>query len=168
MQGCSSLGGGWLSETGQYWPTEDGSLEANPYAWRSLASVVYLESPAFVGYSYSNTSSDAVVGDARAAADARSFLLGFLDRFPGLRGADLYIAGESYAGHYIPQLAEAILAGNAGPQAGGARTINLRGVAIGNPWTDPASDNAGAAVHWYSHYHIRFEAEGRGGSSPCL
>lgn len=40
------------------------------------------------------------VGDARTASDTRAFLLSLiLDKFPGLKRADLYLAGESYAGH---------------------------------------------------------------------
>lgn len=61
--GCSSLGGGFMSELGPFYPKKDGrSLQDNPYAWNSLANMLWLESPAFVGFSYSNTTSDAVVG----------------------------------------------------------------------------------------------------------
>ena len=41
-----------------------------------------------------------MVGDARTAADARRFLLGWLERFPMYRRAPLFIAGESYAGAF--------------------------------------------------------------------
>lgn len=55
-------------------------LEANPFPWNDIANVIFLESPAFVGFSYSNVSSDRTVGDARTARDARSFLLKFFER----------------------------------------------------------------------------------------
>ncbi len=55
--------------------------------------MLFVESPAFVGFSYSNTSSDKVVGDARTAKDARAFLLGFFERFPQHAAADFYISG---------------------------------------------------------------------------
>ncbi len=157
--GCSSLGGGWLSELGPWVPDASGGLRRNEYAWTSAgANLLFLESPAGVGFSYSNRSADAVVGDGRTAADARAFLLGFMRRFPGLAASDLYIAGESYAGHYVPTLAAAILDGNTGAVAGGDGYLNLKGVLIGNAWTDAAIDNLGAAQHWYSHYHISSEA----------
>jgi len=152
--GCSSLGGGWLSELGPWQPNSRGELERNPFAWTQVANVVFLESPAGVGYSYFNASEDAQVGDQRTASDARAFLLAFLDRFPGLRAADVYIAGESYAGHYIPTLAAAILEGNDVHPGDTKEQINLAGFAIGNAWTDAAVDNLGAATHWHTHYHI--------------
>ena len=64
-----------------------------------MANVIFLESPAGVGFSYSNTSSDYVrVGDERTAVDSYIFLLHWLERFPEYKGRDFYIAGESYAG----------------------------------------------------------------------
>lgn len=60
--GCSSLAGGFLSELGPFYPTAEGKLERNKYAWNEVANIIFLESPAFVGWSYSNTTSDIVVG----------------------------------------------------------------------------------------------------------
>jgi hypothetical protein len=94
------------------------------------------------------------VGDARTAADARMFLVNFLQRFPAFAGSALYLAGESYAGHYIPTLAAAILDGNAAAAAPGASAeaaaghLNLKGILVGNAWTDAPTDNYGAAFHW--------------------
>lgn len=46
-----------------------------------------------------------VSGDERTAEDAYQFLLGFLTRFPQYAGRPFWIAGESYGGHYVPNLA---------------------------------------------------------------
>lgn len=43
------------------------SLQRNPYAWNKAATMLFLDSPAFVGYSYSNTTSDLEVGELRGA-----------------------------------------------------------------------------------------------------
>jgi hypothetical protein len=59
-------------------------------------------------------------GDARTAADARHFLIRWLQRFPQYAHADLYLSGESYGGHYVPNLAREIVRGNKKPTAAAA------------------------------------------------
>ena len=49
--GSSSLLG-MLEENGPLLVNAEGGLTANPYAWTALANVLWLESPAGVGYSY--------------------------------------------------------------------------------------------------------------------
>ena len=93
-----------------------------------MANVIFLESPAGVGFSYSNTSSDyRDVGDNRTAADSYAFLVNWLERFPEYKTRDFYITGESYAGHYVPQLAYTILSKN---KETNQTVINLKGVAV--------------------------------------
>jgi len=157
--GCSSIGGGFLSELGPYFPRrKQGKLQSNPNSWNRRATVIFLESPAFVGFSYSNTSTDSAVGDERTAQDAYEFLLNFMERFPSLKDRALWLSGESYGGHYVPNLAEAIVKGN---KAGRRPALNLKGFIVGNAWTDPAIDNLGAIDFWHSHAIISTEtAEG--------
>ncbi|KAK9808334.1 hypothetical protein WJX73_003210 [Symbiochloris irregularis] len=149
--GCSSIGGGFMSELGPFYPDPDtpGKLRRNQWAWTRTANYIFLDSPAFVGFSYSNTSSDRIVGDARTAADARAFMLGFLQRFPQYANTPFWITGESYAGHYVPNLALEILRGNEEDRS--TPPIRLQGVMVGNPWTDPTVDNRGAADMWWTH-----------------
>jgi serine carboxypeptidase-like clade 2 len=86
--------------------------------------VLFLESPAGVGYSYSNTTADySRSGDNRTAEDAYLFLANWMERFPEYKGRDFYIIGESYAGHYVPQLAHAILRHS-------SSAINLKGIMV--------------------------------------
>lgn len=94
---------------------------------RAVANVLFLESPAGVGFSYSNTTSDYVVGDSRTAADSYTFLVNWLERFPEYKTRDFYLTGESYAGHYVPQLAQLILQNN---QKTNQTFINLKGIAV--------------------------------------
>jgi len=92
------------------------------------ANMVFLESPAGVGFSYSNTSSDYIKsGDQRTAEDAFVFLTNWMERFPEYKGRAFYISGESYAGHYVPQLATAILSHNMNSKS---NIINLRAILV--------------------------------------
>jgi serine carboxypeptidase-like clade 2 len=154
--GCSSIGGGFLSELGPFYPTPDGKhLVSNPNAWNLDANVLFVESPAFVGFSYSNTSSDIVVGDYRTAYDLVAFMESFLKRFPAYAGRPFWISGESYGGHYVPNLASALLdaqrEGALPLRENGEPVLNLRGFLVGNAWTDPEIDNRGTIDYWWAH-----------------
>ncbi|XP_019708755.1 serine carboxypeptidase 1-like [Elaeis guineensis] len=133
--GCSSLGGGAMQELGPFRVQSDGkTLHRNKHAWNNVANVVFLESPAGVGFSYTKTSSDYENrGDKRTAEDTYTFLVNWLERFPEYKTRDFFVTGESYAGHYVPQLASLIVLNNKKPNK---PTINLRGIAIGNAYID--------------------------------
>ena len=96
----------------------------------TVANIIFLESPAGVGFSYSNTTSDyKLSGDNRTAQDSLTFLVNWLERFPQYKNRDFYITGESYAGHYVPQLALTILQYN---KITNQTVINLQGIAVKN------------------------------------
>ncbi len=69
------------------------------------AHMFYLESPATVGFSYG----DEHTSDADSAKDNLQAVIRFFDKFPELASHDFYISGESYAGTYIPLLANEII-----------------------------------------------------------
>ncbi|GFP84549.1 serine carboxypeptidase-like 40 [Phtheirospermum japonicum] len=146
--GCSSIGGGAMTELGPFRVNPDGkSLWYNEYAWNTVANVIFLESPAGVGFSYSNTSSDYVTGDKQTASDSYTFLVNWLKRFPEYKTRAFFIAGESYAGHYVPQLADLILQNNKNTNH---TVINLKGIAIGNALIDDADFLAGQYDHLWT------------------
>lgn len=87
-----------------------------------------MESPAGVGFSYSNISSYYKhCGDEATAEDNYVFLLNWLERFPEYKDREFYISGESYAGHYVPQLAHTILYYN---KMTNKTKINLKGILV--------------------------------------
>ncbi|KAI3446020.1 hypothetical protein Pfo_002685 [Paulownia fortunei] len=146
--GCSSIGNGALTELGPFRVNPDGkTLWYNKYAWNNVANVLFLDSPAGVGFSYSNTSSDYITGDRKTAADSYTFLVNWLERFPEYKTRDLYITGESYAGHYVPQLADLILQNN---KIRKQTVIKLKGIAIGNAYTDSIDQITGAYDHFWT------------------
>ncbi|KAD6795281.1 hypothetical protein E3N88_06177 [Mikania micrantha] len=143
--GCSSIGGGAMMELGPFRVNKDGkTLSINKYSWVEVANILFLESPAGVGFSYSNTSTDyKTTGDTQTALDSYTFLINWLKRFPEYETRDFYITGESYAGHYIPQLALLILRSN------NHTPINLKGIAIGNAYVDEETQNKGTHDFWW-------------------
>ncbi|CAD6218823.1 unnamed protein product [Miscanthus lutarioriparius] len=148
--GCSSLGYGAMQELGPFRVNSDNkTLSRNKKAWNNVANVIFLESPAGVGYSYSNTSSDYDrSGDQRTANDAYLFLVNWLERFPEYKSRPFYISGESYAGHYVPELAATILIQNS---YNSKTAINLRGILVGNPLLDRNMNFKGEVDYYWSH-----------------
>ncbi|BAS84477.1 Os03g0386700, partial [Oryza sativa Japonica Group] len=154
--GCSSLGDGAMLEIGPFLVNGDNrTLSINRYAWNNVANMLFLESPAGVGFSYSNTTSDYDnTGDTSTAADAYTFLTNWLERFPEYKGRDFFITGESYGGHYIPQLANAILSNN---NITNVTIINLKGVAIGNAYLDDSTNTRATIDYYWTHALISKE-----------
>lgn len=147
--GCSSLTGLFF-ELGPSSINSDGkSLKHNPYSWNNNATVIFLDQPLNVGYSYGEGVSDTVA----AGKDVYAFLALFFKTFPEYADLDFHIAGESYAGHYIPVFAKEILEHSSGKsvehlpedftamstaeRVAKAPKINLKTVMIGNGLTDP-------------------------------
>nr|WGC54933.1 P-(S)-hydroxymandelonitrile lyase [Echinochloa crus-galli var. zelayensis] len=158
--GCSSVGYGALEELGAFRVNTDGeTLSLNEHAWNKAANVLFLESPAGVGFSYSNTSSDLVVGDNRTAHDSYTFLVKWFERFPQYKYRDFYIAGESYGGHYVPQLSQLVYRNNIGV---GKPFINLKGFMVGNGLTNDVTDMIGMYEFWWHHGLISDETMEKG------
>ncbi|KAK1680719.1 hypothetical protein QYE76_041567 [Lolium multiflorum] len=148
--GCSSLGYGAMQELGPFRVSEDNkTLTRNVNAWNNVANVIFLESPAGVGFSYSNTSSDYdLSGDERTADDAYVFLVKWLERFPEYKDRAFYISGESFAGHYVPELAATILLHNT---YNNRTIVNLQGILVGNPYLDMNRNIKGAVDYFWTH-----------------
>lgn len=145
--GCSSLTGLFL-ELGPATINKKIEVVSNPYAWNNNASVIFLEQPVNVGYSYGSGS----VSDTIAAGkDVYALLSLFFHQFPEYAEQDFHIAGESYGGHYVPTFATEILAHK-------DRNINLKSILVGNGLTDEYTQ--------YAHY--RPMACGDGGYPAVL
>ncbi|GLT32196.1 hypothetical protein SLA2020_068810 [Shorea laevis] len=153
--GCSSVGGGAFTELGPFYPRGDGrALRRNSMSWNRASNLLFVESPVGVGWSYSNTTSDYTRGDASTAMDMHVFMLKWYDKFPELKSRELFLTGESYAGHYIPQLADLLLDHNA--HSTGFK-FNLKGIAIGNPLLKFNQDIPSSYQFFWSHGMISDE-----------
>lgn len=125
---------GFIQEIGPYY-LEDGvkykrgdNLTFNPYSWHNVSNLLFFESPAGVGYSY-NLDPNYKNYDFTTAEDNMNALLDFFKKYPEYTRNRFWIAGESYAGKYIPDLAVLIDKFN---QNSGANPINFKGILVGN------------------------------------
>eukprot|EP00253_Pinus_taeda_P034808 PITA_34808 len=148
--GCSSIAYGASEEIGPFRIHKNASsLYLSQYSWNKYANLLFLESPVGVGFSYSNTSTNLLDnGDERTAEDSLVFLINWFQRFPQYNYREFSIIGESYAGHYVPQLAKKVYEynkGNSNP------CINLKGFMVGNAMIDSYSDNVGGIQYYLSH-----------------
>ncbi|WCJ33313.1 serine carboxypeptidase-like 45 [Euphorbia peplus] len=142
--GCSSLGAGAFSEHGPFRPAGGANLTINEYSWNKVANMLYLESPAGVGFSYSaNKSFYNLVNDTITAHDNVVFLQNWFLKFPEYKDRPFFITGESYAGHYVPQLGKLIL--DLGLK------FNFKGIAIGNPLMEFNGDINSQTEYYWSH-----------------
>ncbi|CAA7024436.1 unnamed protein product [Microthlaspi erraticum] len=154
--GCSSIGGGAFTELGPFYPTGNGrGLRINSKSWNKASNLLFVDSPAGVGWSYSNRTSDYTTGDETTAKDMLVFMLRWLEKFPEFKTRDLFLAGESYAGHYIPQLADVILEYNA--RRSNRFKLKLKGIAIGNPLLKLDRDVPATFEFFWSHGMISDE-----------
>ncbi|KAA1470650.1 alpha/beta-hydrolase [Dentipellis sp. KUC8613] len=100
--GCSSLEG-FLQENGPIlWPWGQAHPTPNPYSWTRLANVLWIEQPAGTGFSQGDTD---IHNDDELAAEVVGFMQQFLEVFSELKGSNFFLSGESYAGYYVPYIA---------------------------------------------------------------
>ncbi|UKZ61929.1 uncharacterized protein TrAtP1_003190 [Trichoderma atroviride] len=135
--GCSSEDGS-LMEIGPYRLKDDHTLVPNNGSWHEFANLLFVDNPVGVGFSYVDT--DSYTHELDEMADQFViFLEKFFDLFPEYEHDDLYFAGESYAGQYIPYIAKAIVARNKQKIAEKKEreAWSLKGLLIGNGWMSP-------------------------------
>lgn len=148
--GCSSFDG-FVYEHGPF-NFEEGkpkgklpTLHLNPYSWSKVSNIIYLDSPAGVGFSY-QTNSSYHTGDFQTASDTHNFLLHWFQQFPEFVPNPFYIAGESYAGVYVPTLASEVVKGIKNYTK---PVLNFKGYLVGNGVTDERFD--GNALVPFAH-----------------
>ena len=124
--GCSSAVA-LFGENGPCKVNADGTAtKLNPYSWNRNATLIYVDQPAGTGFSYG--AKDAT--EAGVAKDMVDFLVQWFRIHGKFSHHDLYVTGESYAGHYVPAVSSGLF-------RNGTLRKNLKGLAIGNGLTDP-------------------------------
>ncbi|OCF31325.1 cathepsin A (carboxypeptidase C) [Kwoniella heveanensis BCC8398] len=160
--GCSSttgllfeLGGCNIADKGE-------NVTFNEFSWNNVANVLFLDQPIGVGYSYADEGE--VNNSPAAAEDVYAFLMLFVSKFREYSKQEFHIAGESYAGTYIPNIASVIYKNNLALDLAptpGVPKLNFASVMIGNGLTDPHAQ-FGSVPDWAcnSHYAPYKDPEG--------
>jgi carboxypeptidase D len=106
--GCSSLEG-LLQENGPFlWQYGTFAPVQNPYTWVNLTNMVWVEQPVGTGFSQGIPTA---TSETDVASQFMGFWKNFVDTFE-LQGRQVFITGESYAGAYVPYIADAMFNAN--------------------------------------------------------
>ncbi|TDL17652.1 alpha/beta-hydrolase [Rickenella mellea] len=144
--GCSSLEG-LLQENGPFsWSFGQAKPTVNEFSWTNLSSILFVEQPVGTGFSQGKPN---IKNEDDLAAQLAGFLEQFLTVFSELKGKKFYLAGESYAGMYLPYIANYIYTHP------GQLDLDLQGFWVADPvvsW-DVVQEQIPAVpfVHKYEH-----------------
>jgi len=148
--GASSLWGFWI-ENGPFLlkgSSETPLLTPRPHAWNKFANLLIFDHPLGVGLSNVSESNRALPHNAPAGIDQLyQSLLNFFQKHPEISHNPIILAGESYAGTYIPLLAKAILRGNEHH----GQHIDLRAMVLGDAWVNPWVQMGSGLEYAFSH-----------------
>jgi carboxypeptidase C (cathepsin A) len=75
-------------------------------SWDEIVHLVFIDQPIGTGFSYGepvNTNMD------QTSDEFVNFFINFFEKYPQFKGRDFYVAGESYAGKYVPRYTYALL-----------------------------------------------------------
>jgi cathepsin A (carboxypeptidase C) len=153
--GSSSFWGFFL-ENGPYQITEqkDGALTLKPYkdAWNQYANYMIFEHPLSVTLSFAKDE-DVPKTVEQGMEQYYQALLNFLAKHPEIAKNPIILAGESYAGTYLPLLARLIVDGN----ASNSNNIKLAATILLDAWVDPWVQMATDTT--YAFYHGLISAQ---------
>lgn len=124
-----------FNEHGPFTVDGAGVLEPRRHAWTSTLSMLYVDNPVGTGYSFTGDDAGYSVNQTAVGHNLHVALVQFFMLFHEYRNNEFYVAGESYAGKYVPAVSHAIHTNNPGAPV----KINFKGLAIGNGLIDPTN-----------------------------
>jgi cathepsin A (carboxypeptidase C) len=137
---------GLLAENGPFRIVESGeTLYSNPYSWNRIANVIYVDSPASVGFSYNTEEVPYEDDDSTSLQNYLALQDFFTNKFPEYAQNDFYITGESYGGVYVPTLSERVYNGT------DTFFLNFKGFAIGNGYLNVRMNQK--SFYFFLYYH---------------
>ncbi|WP_158239196.1 hypothetical protein [Uliginosibacterium sp. TH139] len=149
--GSSSFWGLFI-ENGPFVFNEDQSgsfrIANNPNGWNQVANYLVFEHPLGVTLSFAKDEKNLPQNVKQGIDQLYQALINFIRLHPEIAANPLILAGESYAGTYLPLLAEAILTGN---QVPGNPVLDLQTLVLADAWVDPMTQMATDTSYALSH-----------------
>ena len=153
--GASSLYG-MFTEIGPFTIDANGEVverSAAASSWNQHYSLLFIDNPVGVGWSWSDDVAAFVTDEKQVGSDVADALGQFFQLFPEQATSDFFVTGESYAGKYVPATAYTVMVRNedavrrrdlaATKGAAGSLAdygfINLKGLSVGDGAMDPPS-----------------------------
>ncbi|CAF0883649.1 unnamed protein product [Didymodactylos carnosus] len=124
-----------FTEIGPIYIDSKGDVQRRAFTWNTNYHLLFIDNPVGTGYSFTNNDAGYAKSEDDVANDLYSALTQFFLVYYEYQSSPFYITGESYAGKYVPSISYKIHVEN--PQA--KVKINLKGICIGDGWTDPYS-----------------------------
>jgi carboxypeptidase C (cathepsin A) len=161
--GCSSQFGN-MYEIGPMNLKFDNSSKHSQYSpkastWSDTNHLLFIDQPLGVGFSIQDPNDPNVTNTNQAAQDVQTFLIRFFQIYPNLLDNDIYLFGESYAGHYVPATGAVIY--NNQTLSG----IHLTGIGVGDGIIDPI--NQVGFWDYYTYTNGLISAGGRDNMSQA-
>ncbi|EME78461.1 uncharacterized protein MYCFIDRAFT_37055 [Pseudocercospora fijiensis CIRAD86] len=139
--GCSSLIG-LLTENGPFtWSDGTPKPVQNTYDWRNLTNVMWVEQPIGVGFTQGKPN---ITNEFELGEQFVSFYEQFAETFD-IKGWNIYLTGESYAGFYLPYIGNAFIKKN-------SSDFPLKGVHINDPIVGDAIAQQAATIVPFAQY----------------
>jgi len=123
------------------------TVTARKHAWNQYVNYMIFEHPLSVTISFAKDEQVPKTVE-QGMEEYYQALLNFLAKHPEIAKNPIILAGESYAGTYLPPLAKLIVAGNA---KAGHTTIDLRGTVLLDAWVDPWVQMASDTTYAFNH-----------------
>ncbi|KAL4472480.1 hypothetical protein ABPG74_018429 [Tetrahymena malaccensis] len=158
--GCTSMYGAFIENGPLYIIQESNttfSFKENSFAWTNDYNVIYVDQPIGTGISHAQNKSDIPI-DENQVAQQFYFALNQLYHSEngcfkqiGINAKEtpLFIYGISYAGKYVPSIAQYIV------QKG--NKFNLKGIGMGDGFTSPYYDTQSLNKYSYDHNLITLD-----------
>ena len=127
--GCASTMS-MLYENGPIQIDKNSNAQKNSFSWNDKAWLLYVDQPLNTGFSHSSNRNIPEL-EWQISETFLAFMIGLYKKHPELTSLRLFVAGNSYAGHYVPAIAHTL-------HQYSSNKFNLIGIALGNAWTSPA------------------------------